>query len=228
MTHFARFARAAELSRLAVTLAVVSGFGVGTVHAQTPASAAPSDGGYAEATFGSTFGHKASTSVGAEGGYFIGDFGAFGEVGRMNDVATSQIGAKAQLIAGAINATFQAKQPVTYFGAGVVKRFSTLQHVTPYALFGIGGARVSNRVTFAVAGSDVTGQLDQLGVQLGADLSGSYTKLFITLGAGAHMALTSRVIADFSYRYGRIGQNAASESNAIATNRLQFGVGAKF
>jgi opacity protein-like surface antigen len=228
MTHLVQFACSSGLSRLTVTLAVVSVFGVGTAHAQTPASPAEPGAGYAEVTFGPTLGHKSGRAVGVEAGYFVGDFGVFGEIGRMSDVATSDIEAKAQLIAGALNATFQAKQPATYFDGGIVKRFSTSHNVTPYALFGLGGAKVSNNVTFAIAGTDITSQLAQHGVQLGTDLSGGYTKLFVTLGAGAHVTLTSRLIADVSYRYGRIGQNAASESKAITTSRLQFGIGAKF
>lgn len=207
-----------------MTLAVVL-IGVGTVHGQTSASAGA---GYAEVTFGPTFGHKVSGSVGAEAGYDFDSIGVFGEVGRMSNIATGQIDAKAQVIAGSLNGTFQAKQPATYFDAGVVKRFSTTHHVTPYALFGLGGASVSNNVKFAIAGSDVTSQLGQRGVQLGKDLSGGYSKLFVTFGFGGHMALNDRWIADFSYRFGRVGQDTATEYKAINSNRLQFGVGTKF
>ena len=204
--------------------------GIGTVRAQTPAPPSPEGRGYGEVTFGPTFGHKSSGSIGAEAGFFFLDqVGAFAEAGRMSNIATSQIDAKALIIAGAINATFQAKQPATYFDVGVVKRFSPLYHVTPYALVGLGGATVSNRVTFTAGGSSLTSQqLNQLGVQLGTDLSGSYTKVFVTFGAGARMTLRDRWIADVSYRFGHVGANATSENNAISTNRLQFGVGAKF
>ena len=181
-------------------------------------------------TFGPTFGHTASGSAGAEAGYYFDDFGfgVFAEGGRMSNIATSQIDAKAKVIADRIDGTFQAKQPATYFDAGLVKRFSPTHHITPYALLGIGAATVSNNVSFAVAGADVTSQLPQLGVQVGGDLAGSYTKVFVTLGAGGHMTLMDRWFADFSYRYGLIGKNAVSEYNAISTNRLQFGVGMKF
>ena len=204
--------------------------GVGTVHAQTPNAPAFPGVGYAEVTFGPTFGHKSGGSVGAEAGYFLEalGFGVFAEGGRMSNIATSQIDVKAQRIASEINATFQAKQPATYFDGGVVKRFSTVHHLKPYALVGIGGASVTNKVSFAVGGSDVTGQLTALGVQIGGDLSGSYTKLFVTVGAGAHMTLMDRWIADLSYRFGRVGANSTFEYKAFNTNRLQFGVGTKF
>jgi opacity protein-like surface antigen len=205
--------------------------GVGTVHAQTPGAPSSPGIGYAEVTFGPTFGHKASGSVGGEAGYFFGSVGIFGEAGRMGDIATTQIESKAQIIAGAINGTFQAKQPANYFDAGVVWRFQTMHHVTPYALFGVGSAKVSNRVTFAVAGSDVTSQLNQFGVQVGGDLAGSYTKVFVTAGAGVHATFRDRWISDVSYRFGRVGQDTVSGEviyKPISTNRLQFGAGIKF
>jgi hypothetical protein len=211
--------------------------GVGTVHAQTPGAPASPGIGYAEVTFGPTFGHKASGSVGGEAGFFFGRVGIFGEAGRMSDIATTQIETKAQLIAGAINGTFHAKQPANYFDGGVVWRFTTLHHVTPYALVGVGSANVSNRVTFAVAGLDVTNRLNQLGVQVGGDLAGSYTQVFVTAGAGAHATFKDRWIADASYRFGRVGQDTVPGRDTVPgeviykpinTNRLQFGVGAKF
>jgi opacity protein-like surface antigen len=217
-------------------VALFVGVGAGTVQAQTPSSPGSQGMGYAEVTFGPTFGHKASGSVGGEAGYFLSPLtsnriGVFAEAGRMMNIATSEIDTKAQKIAGAINGTFQAKQPATYFAAGAVVRFSPLHHFTPYALVGIGRASVSNKVTFAVAGSDVTSQLNQYGVQLGSDLSGSYAKLFVTLGAGAHVTLMDRWIADASFRYGRVGPDTVQGEaiyKGINTVRLQFGVGAKF
>jgi opacity protein-like surface antigen len=217
-----------------IALAVVF-VGVGTVHAQTP-GLLDSSLGYAEVTFGPTFGHKAGGSVGGEAGYYLDrfgfeHFGIFGEAGRMSNVATSEIDTRAQKIAGSINGTFQAKQPATYVDVGMVLRFPPSHHFTPYALIGIGRASVSNKVTFAVAGSDVTNQLNQFGVQLGGDLSGKYARLFVTIGVGAHVTLMDRWIGDVSYRYGHVGQDSVSGEviyNAINTNRLQFGVGAKF
>ncbi|HEV3214155.1 MAG TPA: outer membrane beta-barrel protein [Vicinamibacterales bacterium] len=218
-----------------VIMALVAVFvGVGTARAQTPG--ASEDIGYAEVTFGPTFGHKTSGSVGGEAGLFLGSLGpgrigVFGEAGRMANIATSEIETKAQTIAGAFNATFQAKQPATYFDGGVVMRFSPQHHFTPYALVGIGGATVSNKVTFAVGGTDVTSRLNQFGVQLGGDLTGSYTKVFVTVGAGAHVTLMDRWIADVSYRYGRVGQDTVSSQviyKGFNTGRLQFGAGVKF
>ena len=222
-------------ARLVMLLGVTTAFGVATLFAQTPSTAAPStvtpiDAGYAELTFGPTFGHKASASVGGEAGYWMNErLGPFGEAGFMNNVATSAIDVKAKKIADTIAATALAKQRAAYFDGGVIARFPAHDRFTPYALFGLGAARVSNKTAFAVNGTNLTaGQLVQQGVQLGADLSGSYTKLFVTVGVGAHVAITGRWIGDISYRYGRIGRDANSESAGINTNRLQFGIGSKF
>jgi opacity protein-like surface antigen len=213
-------------------LAVVVGCVAGPAQAQTAAQSGTTstDRGYAEFTFGPTFGHKASASLGAEVGWWLTDsFGIFGEGGRMLNVASSTIGDHAGVIAQLIGGSADVKQPATYFDAGIVYRIPRDGKLQPYALLGIGGATVTNDVAFKVGGSDVTGSLlDQYGVQLGGDLSGSYSKLFVTVGVGAHYDLTSRWVADISYRYGYIGKNADSELPAISTNRLQFGAGLKF
>jgi opacity protein-like surface antigen len=218
------------MKHLVITSLVALFVQAGTVHAQTPSAPASAESKYLEVTFGPTFGHTPSGSAGGEAGYYFEDYrvGVFAEAGRMINSATSQIDAKAQVIAGAINATFKAKQPATYFDVGIMRRFPPRHHITPYALFGLGAATVSNDVSFLVGGANVTGQLPQLGVQLGGDLSGSYTKLFVTVGGGGHMTLKNRWFADLSYRYGVIGKNAVFEYNSISTNRLQFGVGMKF
>jgi opacity protein-like surface antigen len=224
-------------ARLLMLLGATTVFGVTTLFAQTPNTATPSDVGYAELTFGPTFGHKASASVGGEGGYWltvpddgmIQRLGLFGEAGVMNNVATSTIDAKAKKIADTFNGTARAKPRAVYVDGGVIARFPAHDRFTPYALFGLGVARVTNRTTFAVNGANLTtAQLVQLGVQLGADLAGSYSKLFVTVGGGAHVAVTGRWIADISYRYGRIGGDTPSETAGVNTNRLQFGIGAKF
>jgi opacity protein-like surface antigen len=222
-------------ARLLMLLGATTVFGVTTLFAQTPNTATPSDVGYAELTFGPTFGHKASASVGGEGGYWltvpdermIQRLGLFGEAGVMNNVATSAIEAKGKKIADVYGATALAKQRAAYFDGGVIAQFPTHGRFTPYALFGVGGARVTDKTTLAINGTTLTGaQLVALGIQLGTDLSGSYSKLFVTIGVGARVAITGRWIGDVSYRYGHI--SGETELAPINTNRLQFGIGAKF
>jgi opacity protein-like surface antigen len=220
------------------------GAGAGVAEAQKPPRSARStppaaaDRPYGEFTFGPTFGNASSASFGVEGGYwFTHLIGVFVEGGRIRDVATSNIEDHARIIAAEIGATASARQPVNYFDVGVLARIpisakGRASRLTPYALFGLGAANVSNNVTFAVNGATLSPQqLADLGVSLGSDLSGSYTKLFITLGAGTHIALTGRWVADASYRYGSIGKNTDdpfTPIDAISTNRFQFGIGVTF
>ena len=215
----------------AITLAVTLACSAGLADAQTTTAA--SDRGYVEFTGGPTFGHRSSGSIGAEGAYFfMRSLGVFVEGGRMMNVATKGIEDDASLIAGFIGGSAKAKTKLTYFDVGAIYRFPMEGHrLHPYALFGVGAAQVKNETTFSVSGTDVTGRLlSDYGVQLGTDLSGTYTKPFFTVGVGTRIPLTPRVQADVSYRYGYTGKYTADNADvaAISSNRLQFGVGVRF
>lgn len=222
------------MKRFAMFLAVALACGTGVARAQT--SATTSQGRvsgdervYLEATGGATFGHKAGGSFGAEGGYFWTDaLGVFGEVGEMTNVTTSDVEAHAGALAP-LGITADVKVKATYFDAGLIYRVQTGGRTLPYVSVGFGAARVDNgSIKFSRNGSDVTGSLPDLGVQLGGDLSGTYTKAFIAVGVGVRFGIGPRLIGDASYRYGRVGKNSASELDPINTNRLQFGVGVRF
>ena len=97
-------------------------------------------------------------------------------------------------------ASYEAKQPSTYFDVGMRYKFPTTGRFDPYAEMGIGAAKVSRNVTFTVNGADATAQLlDTFGVQLGSDLSGSETKALVTLGVGARFHLFRPLFGDVSY-----------------------------
>ena len=64
--------------------------------------------------------------------------------------------------------------------------------VQPYVLGGVGFARVTKKVVFAVGGTDVTSTLTQFGVVLGSDLSGEFTKPMLTVGGGVAWARSAR------------------------------------
>jgi hypothetical protein len=78
-------------------------------------------------------------------------------------------------------------------------------------------------VTFTVGGTDVTTNLQQYGAVLGTDLSGSFTKPMLTLGAGIAYPV-GRLVLDFQYRFGRI----FAEDEAINVNRAGIGIGVRF
>ena len=156
-----------------VTALIVGAFVCGGVaHAQ---SAAPASKGYVEGVAQSAFGNVTSQSYGVEVGVTIAPkLQVFGEVGYTRDTASSNLGASAQLIAGFLsrtqsNVTFNAKQPVTFGLGGVSYLIPTSVKVQPYVLVGGGIAQVKKDVTFAIAGTDVTGSLPQYGAVLGTD-----------------------------------------------------------
>lgn len=217
------------MKHFAMVLAMTAICGAGVARAQsTPAA---TDRAYIEVTGGPTFGHKTGGSMGAEGGYWIlNSLGVFAEAGRMTNVVTKSTLDQASLIGSAIGASASAKTAATYFDAGVMYRLPAHSRLHPYAALGFGVAHATNSSTFKVGGSDITGQIANYGAQLGSDLAGSYTRPFVTFGIGTHIPFGSRWLGDISYRYGRIGAETGDNASiaAINSNRLQFGVGARF
>ena len=199
--------------------------------AQTPAAAQDADKGYVEGVVQSAFGNVTSQSYGAEIGVTVKpNIQVFVEAGMVRDVATSSIGAAAQLIAGFLsqtqaNVAFRVKQPVTFGVAGLKFVVPTAGPIRPYVLGGGGMASVKQDVTFTVGGSDVTSNLtSQYGVQLGTDLSGSFTKPMLVAGAGAMWPAWKRLVVDIQFRFGRI----FAEDGGINVSRAGIGVGVRF
>jgi opacity protein-like surface antigen len=217
--------------RYSTLLTVLAACGIGTAHGQTAGAVGP-DRGYVQFTVGPTFGHKSSASIGGEAGYTLNDaLQVFLEGGRMGNVATTDVDNRAQIIGNAIGASVSTVQRAAYFDIGAKYRFlKEFGKWRPYALLGVGAAGVKTTADFAVNGNDVTGQLDQLGVLLGRDLSGTTTKVFLTVGAGASMPLGKRYLVDLSYRYGRIFPKTSQIDNdqGINTQRAQAGIGIRF
>lgn len=220
-----------KLVRYSTLLTVLAACGIGTAHGQTAGAVGP-DRGYVQFTVGPTFGHKSSSAIGGEAGYTLTDaLQVFLEGGRMGNVATTDVDARAQIIGNTIGASVSTVQRAAYFDIGAKYRFpKEYGKWRPYALLGVGAAGVKTTVDFAVNGNDVTGQLDQLGVLLGRDLSGTVTKVFLTVGAGASMQLGKRYLVDLTYRYGRIFPRTSQIDNdqGINTHRAQAGIGIRF
>jgi opacity protein-like surface antigen len=194
-------------------------------------SAKPSGGnGYVEGVAQSAFGNVASQSYGVEVGLTVAPkLQVFVDAGRVNDTSPSSLGVSAQLIAGFLaqtqsNVTFSNKEPVSFGLAGVRYLITSSAKVEPYVLAGGGLARARKNVNFAIAGSDVTGSLQQYGVQLGTDLSGAETKPMLTVGAGVVWPAWQRLILDFQYRYGRV----FTSDQALNINRAGIGAGVRF
>jgi opacity protein-like surface antigen len=201
----------------------------------TPASAqsaaAGPSRGYVEAVAQSAFGNVTSQSFGVEGGVTVAErLSVFVEGGQMRDTSPSSVGASAQLVAGFLSQTqngvaFSVRQPVT-FGVGGIRYTPATSSPTlaPYVLGGVGIARVRKDVAFSVGGTDVTGNVQQLGVVLGSDLSGSEIKPMLSVGAGVAWAAWRQLVVDFQYRYGRV----LTSDQGLNTNRAGIGVGVRF
>jgi opacity protein-like surface antigen len=212
-------------------------------HAQAsdPAQSAPSSTAnpevpqrYVEFTFGPTFGHKSGGMFGGEASMPYKHIQFFLEGGHMTNTATADLQNAANTIARVLSAagtsTVKVKQPVNFIAVGGRYELPLEGRLHPYALVGVGVAKVKKDVNFFVNGADVTSQLlNVYGIQLGRDLAGSQTKALLEAGIGAHITLNSRFLGDrwfgdASYRYGRV----FLEGQGLNTNRIQFGIGATF
>jgi len=183
-------------------------------------------GPYAEFQTGFTVGSTVGGLFGGEVGYSSNKFDVYFEGGKMLNTKSSEMDAAAATIAAALGpgATYEAKQPTNYFDVGVWYKLPTTGKIQPYAGIGLGSAGVTRTTTFAVNGTDVTGQLPQMGILLGGDLQGDERGFLFTVGGGARIGLTGQLFADVSYRYGHV----SISSGGVNTNRISFGIGAHF
>ena len=219
------------MRRIVVFAVAVLSCGASAASAQTPAAAPDADRGYVEVVVQSAFGNVTSQSYGVEGGVTVKpNLQVFAEVGMVRDVASPGIGASAQLIAGFLsqtqaNVAFRVKEPVTFGVGGIKYRFPATGSIQPYVLAGGGLASVKQDVVFTIGGTDVTSSLaTTYGVQLGTDLSGSYTKPMIVAGAGAMWQGWQRLVVDAQFRFGRI----LAEDSGVNVSRAGIGVGVRF
>jgi opacity protein-like surface antigen len=189
-------------------------------------SAAPAPSkGYVEGIAQSAFGNVTSQSYGGEFGISVtSGLQVFVEGGLVRNAAPSDLAANAAAIANAIQAQFTAKEPITFGLAGVRVLLGSSSGVQPYLLGGAGIAHLKKDVAFTVNGSDVTNSIQQYGVVLGSDLSGSLNKTMITVGGGVVWPAWKRLVLDFQYRYGRV----LSSDEKINVNRAGVGIGIRF
>jgi opacity protein-like surface antigen len=221
-----------------VWTAILLTAGVTAAQAQTT----PSEEGryYAEFAVAATLGHKSDSSVGGEFGvglvdhlWLTGDrIEVFLEGGRMGNVGTTDLDARARTIANFINGSTSAVQKAKFFDVGVKYRGPVFARMwRPYIGIGVGVAKVETIVNFAVNGTDVTSQLSSAyGIELGNDLSDSLNKTFITVPVGVQGNFRRRYFVDGSYRFGTIRPRPddIDRDVAITTQRVQVGVGVRF
>ena len=213
----------------------------GVAHAQTPApaSSAPATQAapagrtdrYVEGFGGWTFGEKGSQFFGGEFGFpWKPNIHIFVEAGRVNNAGGSAIREAADRLEQGLaqitsGATVDAEQPTFFVGGGL--RYSVPiqgSRAQPFVLGGAGVSNVKHDVTVMVNGQDVTSSLEQIGVALGTDLSGSFTKAHIVLGGGLAISINPKTFFEISYRMLHI----FAEDSAITVNRAGLGLGVRF
>jgi len=215
-----------------LTGAVLMSALTGVARAQTMRTAAPADDHnfYAQVLADAAFGNASSQSYGAEIGMTVSPgIQVFIEGGRVNNAASDSFFNAAQVIAGGLGQTqsavgFSAKEPVGFGDAGVRYLVPMNGSLQPYVMAGFGIARVKQDARFTVNGTDVTGNLAQYNVVLGSDLSGSFTRPLLTLGAGVSVPVWQRLAVDLHYRYGRI----FAPDQGINVSRAGVGIGVRF
>src|SRR5579864_2028161 len=212
------------------TLVVCSALtGAGLCLAQVPAAGTDQSRAYLEVTAGATVGHNSSGSFGGEAGVRVmHGLDAFLEGGRMKNIGTSDLDARALIIGNAVGAVTAAHYEVNFVDLGVRYHVPMTGRLHPFVVFGAGLAQVRSVTTFTVNG--VVTPPPALGVVLGSDLSGALKKPLLTLGGGASVTFAKSFFADGSIRYGRIFPKTSQIENdtGINTVRIQFGLGVKF
>jgi opacity protein-like surface antigen len=227
----------AEISMMRVTKLVLLWMALlvaGASMAEAQTTPAGDEGRYyVGGAVGATLGNKSGFAGGVElGGRITEQIEGFLEFGRMRNVATTDVEARASLIASHIQASASTVQKATYFAIGGKYRGPVFAGMwRPYIGFGVGVAKVETVATFVVNGTDVTAQLLPLyGVALGNDLSDSLNKVFITVPIGVQGTFLKRYVIDGSYRFGRILAKPDDIDRDVSINaqRIQFGFGVRF
>jgi hypothetical protein len=186
---------------------------------------------------GPTLGHKSSGFFDVEGTWhYKPKLDIFAEVGHMSNVGTSELDTGANAIAAFL--TNVSGQPVTvsstgigvtHFDAGVKFWIDPIRpNILPYVLGGIGFASANTTTTFSANNTPLDPAT--FGAPLGADLSSRRTKAMLMFGGGITIPFGARYYADLGYRFGGILAKTGDVENdvAIKTQRIVFGVGARF
>jgi opacity protein-like surface antigen len=225
--------------RVLVMVVTIAAALSGIAHAQAPPAAPPTveDNGYVEAFAQSAFGNVTSQAYGGEVGYTVRkNLQVFVEFGQVKNAAPPELGAAATLIAGFLRlqtpsnvaVSYSVKEPVTFMAGGVKYMIPiTASRLAPYVMGGLGFAKVTKDVTFTVGDSDVTSQLTTLGVQLGSDLSGEFTKPMVTLGGGVDWPFWRQIVVGLQFRFSHIGAEDDT-SSALNIGRAGASVGIRF
>lgn len=147
---------------------------------------------------------------------------------HLSDITADDFTAGADMIAGLVGATADARAFANVFEAGVRLRWPTGGALRPYAVIGGGVARITAEATFFRNGVETDPAA--LGIGLGPNLSGEVTRGLGMIGAGVDVAASKHLAIDAGIRY--TGFVATSDGTpryyVYPVLRAQFGIGVRF
>lgn len=153
----------------------------------------------------------------------------FGEAVWFNDVVTRRRVDTAESIAGyltqtrGVPATGVIEVPASAFTVGARLWFGSAGGLRPYVAVQAGVARLTLKPIFTLAGTDVTTTLDQYGVTLGEDMTG--TTVAPAFGGGLGVALDRGV---WTFDAGLRILTVRGHDQATNISRLAFGISRTF
>ena len=153
----------------------------------------------------------------------------FGDVGQFHNLQPSALTpavdeATAALAAEQINVTATSRVPARYTLGAVRYELTPHGRFTPFALGGVGWARMLPTATFTynsgplssvtppTAGQDVTPQIVSQGL---FTLPAATNAFMLTAGGGAEVALSRHVVVNAGYRYSRVATDAPVHAQSV-------------
>src|SRR5262245_2338641 len=127
--------------------------------------------------------------------------------------------------------------PATYVSGGLRVSVPTHSRILPYALGGIGVARLNPTAQFTFSsgilpdgsipatGADVTASIAASGVFTNPPASNA---LMYTVGGGVQVPVARHWLADAGYQYSRIAADTTLSASPLNTNGMTFGFGYRF
>lgn len=161
----------------------------------------------------------------------------FGDLGQFHDLQPSDVqpaidAATEQLSTTGLNTIGTGRVPALYSLGGVRYELPLVRGVMPYALGGVGFARLSPTATFTYSsgtlfdgasgtvGQDITSQVETSG---SFAVPAASTAFMYALGGGVQIPVFGAWTADVGYRFSRIAANTPVNAQGVT-----FGVGYRF
>jgi len=165
----------------------------------------------------------------------------FGNLGRFanlqGDLQPTIDATTAALANEGVNVTGQGSLPAWYGLGGLRVEIPTHTRVIPYAMSGVGAARLNPSAQFMFSsGTLPDGSTPALGTDITASLTSvgaftpppSSTALMVLAGGGVQIPVVPHWAVDVGYRYSHIAADSTLSAAPLNTNVLTFGIGYRF